>query len=136
MLALIDDGLCVAAIEPTRHPEHAWCLPKGTIDGDEAPLQTALREVREETGLICEAGEYLEVIEYHVLRDGVRVHKRTEYWLMAAIGGRINDLADPMRAEVRQARWRSVDDPEGPVSHPIERELVTRVVARLREQSR
>ncbi len=37
----------------------AWCLPKGIIEKDEEPRLTALREVREETGL---AGEILEEI--------------------------------------------------------------------------
>jgi 8-oxo-dGTP diphosphatase len=120
-------------MQSTRHPDDVWCLPKGKIDADEVPLQAALREVREETGLICEVGEHLEVLEYAVLRDGVPVDKRTEYWLMAPIGGRINDLPDAMRREVRNAAWRSVDEPGGPLTHPAEGDLVARVVARLRE---
>jgi 8-oxo-dGTP pyrophosphatase MutT (NUDIX family) len=135
VLALIDGELCVAAIQPTRHPENAWCLPKGTIERDEAPLQTALREVREETGLLCEVGDHLGVLEYEVLRDGAAISKRTEYWLMAPIGGRINDLPEVNRAEIRDAQWRGVDRPGGPLSHPAERDLVAMAVARLHDNA-
>jgi len=134
VLALVDDQLCVAAVQPSLHAAGAWCLPKGTIDGDEAPLGTALREVREETGLICEAIEHLEIITYAVRRDDGPVVKATEYWLMAPIGGELGVGAAGPQGEIRQAVWRSVDAPEGPVTHPVEAELVARVVARLRTE--
>ena len=38
-----------------------WDLPKGGIDTDETPLQAALRETREETGLALRAEALLEL---------------------------------------------------------------------------
>ncbi len=133
MLALVGDALCVAAVQPARYPAgSAWCLPKGKVDRDEAPLGAALREVREETGLICEPVERLEVITYTVPRPGGPVAKSTEYWLMAPIGGAVGaPLAGPV-GEIRAAAWRAVDAPGVPLTHPVEAELVARVVARLR----
>jgi 8-oxo-dGTP pyrophosphatase MutT (NUDIX family) len=134
VLALCEGRLCVAAVQPSRHPVGSWCLPKGTIDGDEAPLGTALREVREETGLICEAIEHLETITYTVMQDDGPVLKATEYWLMAAIGGELGAASAGPQGEIRQAAWRSVDAPEGPLTHPVEADLVMRVLARLRTE--
>jgi len=134
VLALVADQLCVAAVQPSRHPEGAWCLPKGKIDADEAQLGAALREVREETGLICESIEHLEVISYAVERDGRPVAKATEYWLMAPIGGELGVPARGPAGEIRAAAWRNVDAPGGPLTHPVESELVARVVARLRSE--
>src|SRR3954453_6635014 len=45
-------------------PERRWQLPKGIIDAGETPEIAALREVREEAGIVCTLVEPLEVIEY------------------------------------------------------------------------
>jgi 8-oxo-dGTP diphosphatase len=42
------DGLQLAVVKRTRYGD--WVLPKGKPDGDETPEETAVREVREETG--------------------------------------------------------------------------------------
>jgi 8-oxo-dGTP pyrophosphatase MutT (NUDIX family) len=136
VLALVDGALCVAAVQPTRCPDGAWCLPKGTIDADEVPLGTALREVREETGLICEAIEHLEVLTYTVERTEGRVAKSVEYWLMAVIGGALGGASDGPPGEIRAVCWREIGAPGAPLTHPAEADLVNRVVARLRTEPR
>ncbi len=66
-----------------------WALPKGTPDPGETREQTALREVREETGLDVEIVRRLESIQYWFLRpsDGARCHKTVHYYLMSPTGG-------------------------------------------------
>ena len=36
---------------PTNHDEDVWSIPKGKIDGDETPLEAAIRETFEETNI-------------------------------------------------------------------------------------
>lgn len=131
VLARVDGVLRLAAVQPARYGEDAWCLPKGSPDAGEAPIGAALREVREETGLVCEPVARLGVIEYTVVREGARVPKRTEYWLMVPIGGRIDDLVPARRAEIRRARWCVVDDGLSALTHPAEQALVSRALAGL-----
>jgi ADP-ribose pyrophosphatase YjhB (NUDIX family) len=42
----------------------AWCLPSGFVECDESPLQAALRECQEETGLQVEVTGLLQVDAY------------------------------------------------------------------------
>lgn len=56
----------VLLVEPS-YKEH-WDIPGGSVDADEAPWTTAVREVREETGIHRPLGRLL-VID-HVTDDG------------------------------------------------------------------
>lgn len=60
-----------------------WEFPKGKIEFDEAPLQTALRETREETGIedlhIIEG--FSRIIEYHYRFRGIPTDKTVTFYL-------------------------------------------------------
>ena len=85
-----------------------WSLAKGTPDPGETIEETALREVREETGLEVEIDAPLGSIEYWFAgRDpGVRYHKTVHFYLMVSTGGS-TDLHDP---EFDVVRWFGWDD--------------------------
>jgi len=70
-----------------RLSDGVWGLPKGTPNPGESLEQTAVREVREETGLDVRVVDKLGVIEYWFSREGTRYHKWVHYYLMEAVGG-------------------------------------------------
>lgn len=74
-----------------RQRPHQWALPKGTPDEGETIEETALREVREETGLEVRIVGDLGHIEYSFSRNGVRNLKRVYHYLMEPIGGRFEN---------------------------------------------
>jgi len=80
-----------------HRPHHGdWSLPKGKLDAGETPKQAALREVAEETGLVCVTNKKLSPITYSV---GSR-SKRVRYWLMEPKKGKFK----PNR-EVDKVQW-------------------------------
>jgi len=103
----------VAVIEPGREGEpddrkDAVALPKGNIDGDEQPLEAAMREVHEETGLRVKPVAKLADIKYVYSRkwsDHARVSKVVSFFLMKYQSGQIDDITKEMRHEVRRAYW-------------------------------
>lgn len=101
-----------------------WSLPKGTPDGDETPQETALREVREETGLTVSILDSVGDIHYRFMRDGRRIDKTVHYFLMEACGG---DLADHDQ-EFEEVRWFDLAEAETMMSFPSERDILARVV--------
>ena len=76
--------------------EVRWSLAKGTPDPGETMEETALREVREETGLDVEMQAPIKSIDYWFAGRGgnVRYHKTVHFYLMAPVGGDTS-LHDP-----------------------------------------
>ena len=63
------DQLFLAHATGNRH----WDVPKGLADPGEAPLVTALRETREETGIVLDAAGWLD-LGRHAYRPGKDLH--------------------------------------------------------------
>lgn len=72
-----------------RTADKLWALPKGTPEPGETMEQTALREVREETGVEVEKQATIGDIRYWFSRpeEGVRYYKTVRHYLMRPIGG-------------------------------------------------
>src|SRR5215813_4523939 len=102
--------------------EGTWILPKGTPAANETVEQTAIREVREETGLEPRILGELGSIEYWFARRGVRFHKEVYYYLMEAIGG---DVAHHDH-EYDEARWFALPEAMTCLTYVNEREMVRR----------
>ena len=70
-----------------RFTQGLWALPKGTPIDEEAPAETARREVQEETGLVVEVDRFAGSIQYQFTRDAVLYRKTVNFYLMHAVGG-------------------------------------------------
>jgi len=122
----------VAAIRPQGKPEGLWALPKGNLDPGETPAETAVREVREETGVEGRLGEKLGDVKYtYSRRDGVRVFKIVSFYLLTAGAGRIDESEERMRVEVAEARWLPLDEAPRLLAYGGERQMAQRALERL-----
>jgi 8-oxo-dGTP pyrophosphatase MutT (NUDIX family) len=110
----------VALVGRIKHD--LWALPKGTPRAGETPEATALREVREETGLLTRIVVEIGVIEYTFSRKGVRYRKEVLHFLMEAIGG---DIADHDE-EYDFVEWVPLDEAIQRLTHENEAEIVRR----------
>ena len=112
---------------PVRPYTPVFALPKGNVDKGEKPEQTALREVREETGIEAEMITKLSDIKYFYVRswgDRQRVFKVVSFFLLSYRGGRIGHITPGMRREVRRAMWIPLDEAPQKLSYRGEREVV------------
>ena len=111
-----------------HHRPQVWALPKGLIDEGERGLETAIREVYEETGLHARGDRKLGDVRYVYTWEGERVFKVVSFFLLRAVGGRIGDLPPGMEIEVAEARWVPLDDVQTVLSYGGEREIAVKAL--------
>jgi 8-oxo-dGTP pyrophosphatase MutT (NUDIX family) len=115
------------AARRTRRGNIAWGLPKGMIEPDEDARQTAIREVREETGLEAAIREPLGDISYWYVWDSVRVQKKVTFFLMDSVGGDISKHDH----EMEEIRWFPMGEAEAVASYSGERDMIRRAAGAL-----
>jgi len=103
--AIIIEGDRVLLVKRAHPPiEGQWSIPGGVLEVGEMVREAAVREAREETGLVVEPGELLGVYD-RILRDPeqrVQYHYVLIDFLCRPVGGEL--LAASDAAEVRWFR--------------------------------
>ena len=115
------------AKSPRKRSRAVLALPKGLVDAGEKPQATAVREVREETGIAAELVTKLSDNKYVYVRswgDGERVFKIVSFYLMRYVSGEIDDLTADMRIEVRRALWVPLADAAKKLAYSNERKVL------------
>ena len=125
----------LAAIEPAGRSaaggKAVLALPKGLVDPGEKPEETALREVREETGLATTPVTKLGDIKYVYTRSwagGERVFKVVSFYLLRYQSGELGEIAPEMRIEVGGARWILLNDAPLQLAYKGEREMAAKAL--------
>ncbi len=113
----------LAAIRPQGKRAGVWALPKGLVDPGESPAETAVREVREETGVDGRLVEKLGDVKYVYTRGGERIFKIVSFYLLRAGRGRIGEIDESMRIEVAEARWLPLEEAPRLLAYRGEREM-------------
>jgi 8-oxo-dGTP pyrophosphatase MutT (NUDIX family) len=124
-----DDGIeIVLASRRTRRGQLAWGLAKGGIEHEESMEDAAVREVREETGLLAEIEASLGETRYFYVWENVRIRKTVHFFLMRHTGGDIDDRDD----EMEEIRWFPLERALKRAAYRGERDVLVRAAALLR----
>ena len=115
-----------AAVLPQGKRAGTWALPKGLVDQGEKPVETALREGFEETGVHGRIDTKLGDIRYVYTWEGERVFKVVSFFLAHARDGRIGSLPPGMEIEVAEARWLELADGATLLAYKGERDMAVK----------
>lgn len=72
-----------------------WVLPKGSMEDGETFEETALREVKEETGATAEIVKYIDETSFEFNSPDGRINKHVKWFLMRSF----NYFSKPQRSE-------------------------------------
>ena len=108
----------------------AWCLPKGIVDKGETTEETAVREVREETGLNGRIIDALGEINYwyFVKEENIKCRKKVYFYLMEYVSGDTDDHD----FEVDEAGWFPLEIALEKVRYKGDRMVIEKAIEKLR----
>jgi 8-oxo-dGTP pyrophosphatase MutT (NUDIX family) len=106
-------------------------LPKGHIEQGESGAETAIREVREETGVDSTMVEKIDDIRYWYTRDGSRVLKVVSFFLLRYRSGSVRDYQPE---EVDGAEWVPLEEAPRRLSYSGERKMASAALSKLADK--
>ncbi len=121
----VDGEFEVALISKGR----IWCLPKGLIEKGETAEETAVREVREETGLAGEIVQKIGKIHYD-FRKEKHFFKTVHFFLLKFTKGSV----DAHDFEVDTAIWVPISDGIIKLTYVNEKKMLRKAIDILRPQ--
>lgn len=87
-----------------QHGARHWSYPKGHMEGKETELETAHREIQEETGLLVDIDSTFRHVVRYSPKPGVT--KDVVFFISVPVGGK----EQAQLSEIRQIKWFSFDE--------------------------
>ena len=112
-----------------------WCLPKGHVEEGEHLTETAVREVKEETGLTGEVLSKIDDIVYWYSnkdKEGnlIKIFKRVYFFLLKYVDGETQNHD----FEVEDVQWFSIEKVYEILSYNTEMDIVKKAEKILKEK--
>lgn len=95
-----------------------WGFPKGHVEKNETEIETATREVKEETNLDVKIYEEKRLAVEYITDKGK--HKQSVYFLADMVGG----ILKPQESEVKNIGWFDFEDALKRLTYDNDRDLL------------
>ena len=111
-----------------QHNEGHWDFPKGHVEGNETEIQTAIREVKEETNIdVNVKPKYRYTTEYSP-KEGVL--KEVVYF----VATKESDECRPQESEIQKVEWVGIDEAVDRVTFDVTRNVLKKAIGEIEKQ--
>lgn len=109
-----------------QHTHGHWSYPKGHVEAGENPLETAKRELFEETGLVIERllADTPLTEHYRFNNKGVAIDKTVGYFIAEVSG-----VAKLQTEELKDGRWMNFTEAAGVLTYAEAKSILKKVQA-------
>jgi len=123
---VIRDAEILLILMKTITGEKVWTFPKGHIENGETEKEAALREVFEETGVLCEIIDEKEfyISHYFFYRNRKKIEKKVFWYLMKPVK-ETGEIQTP--EEIEDVRWVRVEESYGILKYDSDKEMVAKL---------
>jgi len=120
---VVDDKLRVLLIHRTKYRDVT--LPKGKVDPGETLAETAVREIREETGIAVALGVPVGVSRYRLPSSRTKV---VHYWAAEATEAAVRASTFVPNKEIAAIEWVGLKKARKHLSYPVDIEILDEFV--------
>lgn len=117
--AVIFDGDKILVIQQVKGH---WGFPKGHVEEGETEVQTAIREIKEETNLDVEIDETHRYVEHYSPEEGIE--KDVVFFIAKKIGGEVKVQEE----EVKDTEWLLPNDAMERLTFDTSRNILSKVM--------
>ena len=118
---VIDEGKVLLIKQTKGH----WGFPKGHVEENETEVETALREVKEETNLDVKIEENKRFVMEYVTDNGIS--KEVVFFIAKKIGGE----PEAQEGEVSAIKWLKFDDAMERLTFDNTKELLSDILSEI-----
>ncbi|MCX7796665.1 MAG: NUDIX domain-containing protein [bacterium] len=101
-----------------------WTFPKGKVEDDESLEKTAVREVKEETGIDVEIERYLGETHYRYTHSERGNIDKTVYWFLAKA---VSFDIFPAYGEITRAEWIELESAKKLCGYKTDSEILEKL---------
>lgn len=127
---IVDDKLRVLLIHRTKYRDVT--LPKGKVDPGETLAETAVREIREETGIRVALGVPVGVSRYHMPSSKTKI---VHYWAAEATDAAVRTSTFVPNKEIAAIEWVGLKKARKHLSYPVDIEILDEFARLFDEQA-
>jgi tRNA nucleotidyltransferase (CCA-adding enzyme) len=119
-----------------KHNKGHWGFPKGHKHENESDEETALRELKEETGIakadLLHEPYFIE--QYSFEKNAVLLDKSVKYFL-GSVSSMTSETPDSFKKEIPELRWGNYEETRELLTFPQAREVLEQVTAYLKSSA-